>query len=66
MDKWLHSVKQSGMGVDKSESFPSGLRDKQHYWEIYEHLMLSISDPVLHLTMEDLNDCKPRVTGFLQ
>jgi len=62
-ETWLQSVGKAA--VDKSMSWPRNIQSKEHYWQIYENLMLSVTPPVLHLTMGDLDDCKPRVEAFI-
>jgi hypothetical protein len=62
-DEWLKAV---GPGnIKTSTSFPTGTKSMAHFWEIYEHLMLSVTPPVLHLAMEELDNCKPMLQSFL-
>lgn len=61
---WLVSS-GGNVKVGSAQSYPMNLRDKEHYWELYEHLMWSIAPPVLHLEMKDLNTCKPKVIELI-
>lgn len=63
-DNWLKSVGKSEVG--NATSWPRGLKSIEEYWEIYEHLMLSVTSPVLRLTMKDLDGCKPTVKQFVE
>ena len=65
-DEWVKSAgRKDGTKVGGARGWPRNLRDKEHYWGLYEHLMLSVAPPVLHLTMAELNDCKPLVDKFV-
>lgn len=64
LEAWLKATGGND-NITGAMSYPRNLRDKTHYWELYEHLMLSVAPPVLHMEMEDLNDAKALIKAFL-
>jgi hypothetical protein len=52
--------------LETTTSYPEGLSSLEHYWDIYEHLMWSVPDPVLHLEMDDLSDAKPLIEEMMK
>ena len=63
LEQW--KVRGSSGPIDKAASYPRGLTSHEHYWNIYENLMNSVTPPVLHLEMKDLNSCSTRVREFI-
>jgi hypothetical protein len=64
--EWTNSRSAMGWMPSRASFWPEGLRDKEHYWDIYESLMQSVAPPVLHLKMKELDDCKPQVKQFTE
>ena len=61
---WMASGATSGV-IESTTSYPAGIESYEQYWDIYTHLMFSITPPILQLNMADLNECQPRIEEFL-
>lgn len=65
-DDWEKSQSKYVKTAAGATGWPRGMKNFKQYWTLYEHLMASISPPVLHLDMKDLNKCKSRIAEFVE